>query len=196
MRTHAFPLHRRKLSVRQAYGLSAGIIAAASALVIGAMVTAWVAHRESFGRSLVAAAVSVAAAFGQTGVAVSIGVSIARNAVDNNGKRIRLAPKKIVSGPSNVFQAETLLKSVLRSGTADNDINAIKNNGSIPDGYTLMLDASSFAVNPSLYNKLPYDSLKAFKPIGVVLPQGPAPVMLGAQPLPERGWDSSRAQSN
>jgi tripartite-type tricarboxylate transporter receptor subunit TctC len=31
-----------------------------------------------------------------------------------------------------------------------------------------MLDASSFAVNPSLYNKLPYDSLKAFKPIGVV----------------------------
>lgn len=37
---------------------------------------------------------------------------------------------------------------------------------------------------------------RAFKPIGVVLPQGPAPVMLGAQPLPERGWDSSRAQSN
>ncbi len=39
---------------------------------------------------------------------------------------------------------------------------------SAPDGYTLMLDASSFAVNPSLYSKLPYDSLKAFKPIGVV----------------------------
>jgi tripartite-type tricarboxylate transporter receptor subunit TctC len=37
-----------------------------------------------------------------------------------------------------------------------------------PDGYTLMLDASSFAVNPSLYPKLPYDSLKAFQPIGVV----------------------------
>jgi thiamine-monophosphate kinase len=34
---------------------------------------------------------------------------------------------------------------------------------------------------------------RSFKPIGVVLPQGPAPVMLGAQPLPERGWDSSRA---
>ncbi len=34
---------------------------------------------------------------------------------------------------------------------------------------------------------------RAFKPIGVVLPQGPAPVMLGAQALPERGWDSSRA---
>ena len=37
-----------------------------------------------------------------------------------------------------------------------------------PDGYTLMLDASSFAVNPSLYPKLPYDSLKAFTPVGVV----------------------------
>jgi len=37
---------------------------------------------------------------------------------------------------------------------------------------------------------------RAFKPIGVVLPKGPAPVMLGAQPLPERGWDSSRAASN
>ena len=37
-----------------------------------------------------------------------------------------------------------------------------------PDGYTLMLDASSFSANPALYPKLPYDSLKAFKPIGVV----------------------------
>lgn len=37
---------------------------------------------------------------------------------------------------------------------------------------------------------------RAFKPIGVVVPQGPAPVMLGAQPLPEHGWDSSRAQTN
>lgn len=36
------------------------------------------------------------------------------------------------------------------------------------DGYTLMLDASSFAVNPALYPKLPYDTMKAFKPVGVV----------------------------
>ena len=34
-----------------------------------------------------------------------------RNAVDNNGKRIRLQPLKIVTGPSQVFQAEVLLKS-------------------------------------------------------------------------------------
>jgi tripartite-type tricarboxylate transporter receptor subunit TctC len=37
-----------------------------------------------------------------------------------------------------------------------------------PDGYTLMLDASSFAVNPALYSKIPYDSDKAFKTIGVI----------------------------
>jgi hypothetical protein len=57
-----------------------------------------------------------------------------RNAVDNNGKRIRLVPKKIVSGPSNVFQAEVLLKSVLRTGTADNDINPVKSMGLLAEG--------------------------------------------------------------
>jgi len=57
-----------------------------------------------------------------------------RNAVDNNGKRIRLTPKKIVTGPSNVFQAETLLKSVLRAGTADNDINPVKSMGLLAEG--------------------------------------------------------------
>ena len=57
-----------------------------------------------------------------------------RNAVDNNGKRIRLTPKKIVSGPSNIFQAEVLLKSALRAGTADNDINPVKSMGLLADG--------------------------------------------------------------
>ena len=38
----------------------------------------------------------------------------------------------------------------------------------VPDGHTLMLDASSFAVNPALYPKLPYDSDKAFRPIGLI----------------------------
>lgn len=49
-----------------------------------------------------------------------------RNAVDNNGKRIRLTPKKLVVGPSNTFQAEVLLNSALRAGTANNDINPVK----------------------------------------------------------------------
>jgi tripartite-type tricarboxylate transporter receptor subunit TctC len=37
-----------------------------------------------------------------------------------------------------------------------------------PDGTTLLLDASSFAVNPSLYPKLPYDSNTAFVPLAVL----------------------------
>ena len=57
-----------------------------------------------------------------------------RNAVDNNGKRIRLTPKKIVTGPSQVFQTEVLLKSVLRAGTANNDINPIKSMGLLSEG--------------------------------------------------------------
>ena len=57
-----------------------------------------------------------------------------RNAVDNNGKRIRLTPKKLVVGPSNVFQAEVLLKSVLRAGTANNDINPVKSMGMLDGG--------------------------------------------------------------
>lgn len=57
-----------------------------------------------------------------------------RNAVDNNGKRIRLTPKKLVVGPSNVFQAEVLLKSVLRAGTGNNDINPVKSMGLLDGG--------------------------------------------------------------
>ena len=57
-----------------------------------------------------------------------------RNAVDNNGKRIRLQPKKIVTGPSNVFQAEVLLNSALRTGTANNDINPVKSMGLLSEG--------------------------------------------------------------
>jgi tripartite-type tricarboxylate transporter receptor subunit TctC len=36
------------------------------------------------------------------------------------------------------------------------------------DGYTLMLDASSYSVNPSLFPKLPYDPNKDFKTLGVL----------------------------
>lgn len=37
-----------------------------------------------------------------------------------------------------------------------------------PDGSTLLLDASSFAVNPSLFSKLPYDTATAFTPLAVL----------------------------
>ena len=37
-----------------------------------------------------------------------------------------------------------------------------------PDGTTLLLDASSFAVNPALFGKLPYDPLRSFTPLAVL----------------------------
>jgi hypothetical protein len=46
-----------------------------------------------------------------------------RQAVDNNGKKIRLVPRQLIVAPGNVFQAEVLLKSVLRAGTGNNDVN-------------------------------------------------------------------------
>jgi hypothetical protein len=52
-----------------------------------------------------------------------------RGAVDNNGKKIRLNPEKLVVATGNTFQAEVLLKSVLRAGTANNDINPVKSMG-------------------------------------------------------------------
>ena len=66
-----------------------------------------------------------------------------RNAVDNNGKRIRLTPKKIVTGPSNVFQAEVILKSALRAGTANNDINPVNSLGMLSDGQANLSRISS-----------------------------------------------------
>jgi hypothetical protein len=56
---------------------------------------------------------------------------------DERGLLIAAKPKKLVIPPALQFVATRLLETELRVGTADNDINAIKNNGSIPDGYTV-----------------------------------------------------------
>jgi hypothetical protein len=54
---------------------------------------------------------------------------------DERGLLIAAKPKKLVVPPSLMFVATRLLETELRVGTTDNDINALKNNGSIPDGY-------------------------------------------------------------
>jgi hypothetical protein len=61
-----------------------------------------------------------------------------RQAVDNNGKRIRLVPRQLVVAPGNVFQAEVLLKSVLRTGNANNDINPVKSIGLLDEGAAVL----------------------------------------------------------
>jgi hypothetical protein len=56
---------------------------------------------------------------------------------DERGLLIAAKPTKLIVPPSLQFVATRLLETELRVGTADNDINAIKNNGSIPGGYTV-----------------------------------------------------------
>lgn len=56
---------------------------------------------------------------------------------DERGLLIAAKPKKLIIPPSLMFVATRLLETELRVGTADNDINALKSNGSIPGGYTV-----------------------------------------------------------
>jgi hypothetical protein len=56
---------------------------------------------------------------------------------DERGLLIAAKPRKLVVPPALMFVATRLLETELRVSTADNDINALKNNGSIPGGYTV-----------------------------------------------------------
>jgi hypothetical protein len=57
--------------------------------------------------------------------------------VDEKGLLIAAKPRKLIVPPALMFVATRLLDTNLRVGTADNDINALKNNGSIPEGYSV-----------------------------------------------------------
>ena len=56
---------------------------------------------------------------------------------DERGLLIAAKPRKLIIPPALQFVATRLLETELRVSTADNDINAIKNNGSIPEGYSV-----------------------------------------------------------
>ena len=56
---------------------------------------------------------------------------------DERGLLIAAKPRKLLIPPALQFVATRLLETSLRVGTTDNDINALKNNGSIPEGYTI-----------------------------------------------------------
>jgi hypothetical protein len=56
---------------------------------------------------------------------------------DERGLLIAAKPKKLIIPPSLMFVATRLLETELRVSTADNDINALKSNGSIPEGYAV-----------------------------------------------------------
>jgi hypothetical protein len=56
---------------------------------------------------------------------------------DERGLLIAAKPAKLIVPPSLMFVATRLLETELRVGTADNDLNALKTNGSIPGGYAV-----------------------------------------------------------
>ena len=56
---------------------------------------------------------------------------------DERGLLIAAKPRKLVIPAALQFVATRLMDSDLRPGTADNDINAMRNNGTVPDGYTV-----------------------------------------------------------
>jgi len=77
-------------------------------------------------------------------VAVDLNETSLENAViqiaawtDERGLLIAAKPRKLVVPPSLMFVAKRLLDTELRVSTADNDINAIKQMGAIPEGYTV-----------------------------------------------------------
>ena len=56
---------------------------------------------------------------------------------DERGLLIAAKPRKLVVPPALQFVATRLLETELRVGTNNNDLNAIKNNGAVPEGYTI-----------------------------------------------------------
>ena len=76
---------------------------------------------------------------------------------DERGLLIAAKPKKLIVPPALQFVATRLLETELRVGTADNDINALKNNGSIPEGYAVnhwLTDTNAWFIKTDVPNGL------------------------------------------
>ena len=76
---------------------------------------------------------------------------------DERGMLIAAKPRKMIVPPALQFVATRLLETSLRVGTTDNDINALKNNGSVPEGYTVnnfLTDANGWFLTTDVPNGL------------------------------------------
>lgn len=58
-----------------------------------------------------------------------------RSYTDDRGKKRRVEAKRVIVHPKNEFEIQRILKSELRVGTADNDINVLKSGRYLPGGY-------------------------------------------------------------
>ncbi len=76
---------------------------------------------------------------------------------DERGLLIAAMPRKLIIPPALQFVATRLLETKLRVGTNNNDINAIENNGSIPEGWSInhfLTDTSACRIGFSNTNYL------------------------------------------
>ena len=76
---------------------------------------------------------------------------------DERGLLIAAKPRKLIVPPALMFVSTRLLETELRVSTADNDINALKNNGSIPEGYTVnhyLTDTNAWFLSTDVPNGL------------------------------------------
>jgi len=75
--------------------------------------------------------------------------------VDERNMIIALRGTKMIIPPQLQFVADRLLESTLRVGTADNDVNAIRNMGMLPEGYTVnhfLTDPDAFFIKTDAPN--------------------------------------------
>ena len=74
---------------------------------------------------------------------------------DQRGLLIAARPRKLIVPPDLMFVATRILESELRVGTADNDVNAIMTNGTIPEGYAVnhyLTDTNAFFIRTDVPN--------------------------------------------
>jgi hypothetical protein len=77
--------------------------------------------------------------------------------VDERGLKIATQGRKLIIPKELQFTADRLMSSALRTGTADNDINAIRNMGMIPEGYVVnhfLTDTDAFFIKTDAPNGL------------------------------------------
>lgn len=115
----AFPLNNAYVSANFAAGDGVQLCSAAGHLTVGgvAIPNALVTPSDLNETSLEQAVIDIAAF------------------TDARGLLIAARPRKLIVAPYNQFVATRILDTELRPGTADNDINAMRTNGTIPDGY-------------------------------------------------------------
>ena len=78
-------------------------------------------------------------------------------AQNSRGLRISVMPKQLIVPPQLAFDAERVVKSSMQSGTANNDINAVKSMGLLPGGVTVnhyLTDSDAWFIKTNVPNGL------------------------------------------